>query len=152
MGGASGEQLEKIASNIQLVDSDDVILFEENVTTDEVEGYQSSPLLKTLNEPLYLLAGSIVEYQFLGQVVEKAHVILWFPHAVLERSQSQGLQIESLEQMELVSAELPAHNEKPSLPNGRHLDALFCAGAVTLCAHAFFCHGQLFYTHTSTML
>ena len=64
MGGASGEQLEKIASNIQLVDSDDVILFEENVTTDEVEGYQSGPLLKTLNEPLYLLAGSIVEYQF----------------------------------------------------------------------------------------
>ena len=61
MGGASGEQLEKIASNIQLVDSDDVILFEENVTTDEVEGYQSGP---SLNEPLYLLAGSIVEYQF----------------------------------------------------------------------------------------
>ena len=85
----------------------------------------------------------------MGQVVKKAHVILWFPHAVLERSQSQGLQIESLEQMELVSAELPAHNEKPSLPNGRHLNALFCAGAVTLCA--FVMVSYFIYTHTSTI-
>ena len=51
-------------SDIQLVDSDDVIYFEENVVNDEVEGYQNSQLLKTLNGPLYLLAGSVVEYEF----------------------------------------------------------------------------------------
>ena len=65
-GGVSNgdNHFNRTVSNIQLVDSDDVVYFEENVVNDEVEGYQNSPLLKTLNGPLYLLAGSIVEYQF----------------------------------------------------------------------------------------
>jgi hypothetical protein len=53
-----------ITSNIQLVDSEDVVYYEENVMEEEVEGYQNSQLLKTLNGPLYLLAGSSVEYEF----------------------------------------------------------------------------------------
>ena len=52
------------ASNIQLVDSDDVVYFEENLVAEDMEGYQNTQLVKTLNGPLYLLAGSIVEYTF----------------------------------------------------------------------------------------
>ena len=52
------------ASNIQLVDSDDVVYYDDNVVADETEGYQNVQLLKTLDGPLYLLAGSSVEYQF----------------------------------------------------------------------------------------
>ena len=48
----------------QLVDSDNVEYFEENVVKDKAEGYQNSQLLKTLNGPIYLFSGSVVEYQF----------------------------------------------------------------------------------------
>ena len=60
----SGSNRNRTMSKIQLVDSEDVIYYEENVMDDEVEGYQTSTLLKTLNGPLYLLAGSSVEYEF----------------------------------------------------------------------------------------
>ena len=52
------------AGNIQLIDSDNVVYFEENVVSEEMEGYQNTQLLKMLNGPLYLLSGSLVEYQF----------------------------------------------------------------------------------------
>lgn len=51
-------------SNIQLVEDDDLVYFEENFISEDMEGYQNTQLLKTLNGPLYLLAGSRVEYQF----------------------------------------------------------------------------------------
>ena len=63
-GGVSGIGSDSVAGNIQLVDSDDVVLFEENVVKDDVEGYQNSQLLKTLHGPLYLMSGSTVSYQF----------------------------------------------------------------------------------------
>ena len=64
--GASNDDnyFNRTVSNIQLVDSDDVVYFEENVVNDDIEGFQNSQLLKTLNGPLYLLAGSVVEYRF----------------------------------------------------------------------------------------
>lgn len=52
------------ASTIQLIGSNNIVYYEETVQKDEFEGYQSSTVFKTLNGPLYLLDGSIVEYEF----------------------------------------------------------------------------------------
>ena len=62
--GGSVLNRNRTASNVQLLDSVDLVYYEENVIEEDMEGYQSSALLKTLNGPLYLLSGSMVEYKF----------------------------------------------------------------------------------------
>ena len=54
----------KTAGSIQLVDSDDLVYYEENQVDDKVEGYQTVATPLALSSPLYLLAGSSIEYQF----------------------------------------------------------------------------------------
>lgn len=54
----------KTASSIQLVDSDDLVYYEENMISDKDEGYQEVTTPLALSRPLYLLAGSFIEYEF----------------------------------------------------------------------------------------
>lgn len=71
----SNSHRNRTAGNIQLLDSDDVVYYEENFVNEDFEGYQNMQLLKTLNGPLYLLAGSSVEYQFclMRNISERDH-------------------------------------------------------------------------------